>query len=67
MQIEIKIDSSCREPKIVVMTDRITEEINALVKRLSGEMPQMLAGFRDERLEILEEKSIVRIYAAAAL
>ena len=31
MQIEIKIDEKCKEPKIIVMTDKMTDEVNAIV------------------------------------
>ena len=65
MQIEIKIDSSCTEPKIIVLTNKMTDEINTIVKKLSEESPQMLAGFRENTLEILEQADIIRIYAAA--
>lgn len=34
MQVEIKIDSSCPEPKIIVLTASMTEEINNIVKKL---------------------------------
>lgn len=64
MQIEIKIDSSCTEPKIVVMTDKMTDQVNDLVKRLSEESPQVLTGFREEQVVILNQKSIIRIYAS---
>lgn len=65
MQIEIRIDQSCIEPKIIVLTDKMTDEINDIVKKLSEEAPQMLAGFRDDRLEILDQSEIFRIYASA--
>lgn len=65
MQIEIKIDSACKEPRIVLTTDQMTEELSDLVRRLSGQVPQMLAGFREETLEILNPAEIFRIYAAA--
>ena len=39
MQIEIKIDEKCKEPKIIVMTDKMTDEVNAIIKRLSDEEP----------------------------
>ena len=32
MQIEIKIDEKCKEPKIIVMTDKMTDEVNAIIK-----------------------------------
>lgn len=37
MQIEIRMEESCREPKIIIVTDKITDEINALLKKLSSE------------------------------
>lgn len=64
MRIEIKIDSTCREPRIIIMTDRMTEEVNALVGRLSEEPPQILAGFRGEVLEVLEPSELIRAYAS---
>ena len=36
MQIEIKIDSSYTEPKILILTDSVTEDISNLVKKLSN-------------------------------
>ena len=35
MQIEIKIEEKYKEPKIIVMTDKMTDEVNAIIKRLS--------------------------------
>ena len=63
MQIEIKIDQSCTEPKIVVITDHMSEEINLLVQKLSEDAPQMISGFKGDELEVLEQAEIIRIYA----
>lgn len=63
MEIEIKIDAAYEQPKIIVLTDRMTEEVNALVKRLSREPPGVLAGFRGEALKLLEQQEIIRAYA----
>lgn len=65
VQIEIKIDSSCAEPKIIIMTASITEEVAQLMKQLSEESPAVIAGFRDDKLEILEQEDLIRIYANA--
>ena len=64
MQIEIKIDSKLTEPKVIIMTDQMTEEIKALAQRLSETELQMLAGVREDRVSVLDPKSILRIYAA---
>ena len=63
MQIEIKIDCSCTEPRIVVITDSMTDEINNIIKRLSDDTPQVLSGIKDEKLEILEQSDLIRVYA----
>lgn len=63
MQIEIKINRSCTEPRIVVITDAMTDEINNLIKRLSDDTPHILSGIKDEKLEILEQSDLIRVYA----
>lgn len=63
MQIEIKIDENCREPKIIIMTDKMTDEVNDIVKKLSVEQPQLIAGFKDDSVQVLEPSSIYRVYA----
>ena len=64
MKIEIKIDENCSEPKIVIMTDRVTDRINEIVNKLSAEPSEVLAGFREERVTVLELNQIDRIYAS---
>ena len=65
MQIEIKIDEKCKEPKIIVMTDKMTDEVNAIIKRLSDEQPQVIAGFGEDVVEVLEPSEIYRVFAAS--
>lgn len=65
MQVEIKIDSTCEEPRIVILTNKMTDEISALVKKISEEAPQVISGFRNDALEVLEQSKILRIYASA--
>lgn len=68
MQIEVKIDGSCTEPKIIIMTGAMTEEIRCLLNKLSEapqEIPQILSGTRDGKLEILEESDLIRVYTGA--
>lgn len=65
MQVEIKIDAACKEPKIIILTDKMTDELSALVGRISEKSPQILSGFKGDTLEILEQSDIFRLYAAA--
>lgn len=64
MQIEIKIDSACLEPKIIVVTDKVDERVNGLIRRLSEETPQVIAGFRGDEVRLLEQSDIYRVYAS---
>ena len=64
MQIEIKIDEECTETKIVVVTSKVTEEVNERVQRLSSEQPQMIAAFKDAQATMLEPTQIYRVYAS---
>ena len=65
MQVEIQIDTDCKEPKIIILTDKMTNEINALVQKISQAPPQILSGFRNNTLEVLEQTDIFRIYASS--
>lgn len=64
MEVEIKINPEYRIPKVIILTDKVTEEINALVARLSEEAPQLISGFRDNVLKILEQEEIIRVYSS---
>jgi len=65
LEIEIRLDPNCKEPKIIVISDRMTDEINAVLKRLSEEQPQMIAGFREGTVEVLDPADIYRISATS--
>lgn len=64
MKIELKIDEHCSETKVVIITDGMTDEISALIQRLSGEAPLGIVGFDGDVASLLEPSEIVRIYAA---
>lgn len=63
MQIEIKIDKFRCEPRIIIETDQITDEIQEIISKLSNSSARMLTGFRENTLEILNQQEILRIYA----
>lgn len=65
MQIEIKIDENCKEPKIIVVTDKVTEDIGEIIKRLAEEQTKTIAGFKEDTVEVLEPDNIFLIYASS--
>ena len=62
MKIELKLDSSCKEPEVILICSKITQDIKALIRKISQETPQMLVGFKDDFVEILDEDDIVHIF-----
>lgn len=65
MQVEIKIDSSYTIPKIIILTASMTDDVSSIVKQLSEDVPQIISGYKDEKVEILEQTDFIRIYANA--
>lgn len=63
VKIEIKIDENCSETKIVIVTNKMSDEVSELVQTLSDESPQTIIGYTDGYAKILEHPDIVRIYA----
>lgn len=63
MQIEIKIDPECREPKLILLTAKVSEEVNNILKKLSEDTPKVITGFREDSVEIIEPQDIYRFYA----
>lgn len=39
MQIEIKLDENCDEPKIIIVTNRMSSEVHSILQKLSFEQP----------------------------
>lgn len=63
MQIEIKIDPLYEEPKVVVLTASMTEEVHSLVGKLSKKNPSVISGSRDGMITVLEENDLIKVYA----
>lgn len=65
MQVEVKIDRSCTEPKAIIVTAAMTEEINDIIRKLSEDSPQVITGTKDGKARVLDPAELVRIYANA--
>lgn len=63
MQVEVKIDDSCSEPKVIILTASITEKVNNLVQKLSEKNPRIISGSKNGRIEVLEQNDLFKIYA----
>lgn len=63
MEVEIKIDGAYPEPKIIVFTASMTAEVKELLDKLSRETPQIISGVKDEKIKVLEQEDLIRVYA----
>lgn len=66
MQVQIKIDGSYKEPKVIILTASMTEEVNCIVKKLSENNSQIIAGSNEEKIKVLEQDDLIRIYAGSS-
>lgn len=67
MQIEIKLDATCTEPKIVIVTNKVTDDVQRIVQRitekLQDEQAPLLAGFKGGAATVLNPSEIYRVFA----
>lgn len=62
MKVEIRIDPSCTEPKIVICADRMTDEIEALVRRLSAPETNVIPAQTERGVIFLQAEKIIRVF-----
>lgn len=63
MEVEIKLDPNCTQPKVIIYTNEITQEINDLAKSLSGVEYSSLAGYKSGEILLIRPDDIIRIYS----
>lgn len=65
MQVEIKIDDSYIEPKILILTAAMTEDVNLILNKLSANTPQVISGCKNEKIEVIQQEDLIRVYAGS--
>lgn len=63
MKTEIRIDGTEPEPRALILTPEMTEEVVRAVRLLETGPYRRLAGYRDSRAELLDPGTISRIRA----
>ncbi len=64
MKIEVKIDENCTERRVIIVAEKMTDEVYTLMQRLSGESSQGVVGYENDVALLLEYTDIIRIYAS---
>lgn len=64
MQVEIKLDEFCTEPKIVIYTASMSEDVQTIVHMLTDSPLQILFRKQGEKIQPLVQEELIRVYAA---
>ena len=65
MKIQIRLDSQCEEPEILIRTASVTAEVRELVEKLSEKRSDSVIGYDADSAVLLEKSQIMRIYGAS--
>ncbi len=61
MKVEIKINEKCQETTLTIETKEMTDEIQEIIKKVSGVQPKILSGEKEGKVEILDPSEILYI------
>ncbi|WP_155591505.1 LytTR family DNA-binding domain-containing protein [Lysinibacillus cavernae] len=62
MKVEVSIDPTYKEPKVMILTDKMTDDIEHLVRSITATAGSTLSVFSHKGVELIDSKDIVRIY-----
>lgn len=63
MQIKVEIDPHCQETVISIKTNQMTDEISELIDKLHISQQQIIAGFHNDTVQLLDIHDIIRFYS----
>ena len=65
MRLKIKIDANYEDPEALITTARMTDEVNRIVDFISksDSVTTIISGIKDDKVELLEQGTLFRIYA----
>jgi response regulator len=63
LEIEISVDKNYIIPKIIIKTSSMNEEVQKIVSMLSKDEIKVISGMKEDKVEILDENNISRVYA----
>lgn len=62
MKIEVNIDETCEETKIIIHTKKIEDEVIKVLENLQNKEAETINGFKNEEMYILNQDEIETIY-----
>ena len=64
MKLEIKLDINQKEPKVLIITHKVTDEVNQIINSLSLSKSAVISGQKQDKVEIIKPVDIIRIYSS---
>ena len=68
VDIQIQIDPQCHDPVILIRTDQKTQMVEDIVHAIEActdSRYPLIAGYRDNEMELLSQRDIIRVYVEA--
>ena len=63
MNIEVKIDKNYSTPQVIILSNKMTNELSSLVDKISNITQKTLQTYKDHKLYILNQDEIESIYS----
>ncbi len=63
VDVEIRLDPACAEPKLVLFAAALTPELETLVRQLTDTRPGRIVGFHEQDAVLLRPEEILRVFA----
>lgn len=63
MDIEIKVDENNKEPKIVIYTNQMNDNITSIIDGISAINQKKLKAYKDDKIYFLNQNDIETIYS----
>ena len=63
MNIEVKIDKNYSTPQVIILSNKMTNELSSLVDKISNITHKTLQPYKDHKLYILNQDEIESIYS----
>ncbi len=62
MKIELSIDPTCEEPRLLIITNEVTDEITEIMRLLSPDSLERVSAYTHRGVKVVDIQNIVRIY-----
>lgn len=63
MEIDVRIDPSAKEPKVIIIAPAITPQVQEIIDILSPAEPLIIVGTKDGKSHILKPEDIIKVYS----